>query len=36
MGGGFPSALGGGPTDATESGVPMLVDYVAVYEKISS
>ncbi|KAG2185677.1 hypothetical protein INT44_002470 [Umbelopsis vinacea] len=36
IGGGFPSALGGGPTDATESGAPMLVDYVAVYEKEES
>jgi hypothetical protein len=31
MGGGFPAAFGGGPTAATASGVPMLVDYVAVY-----
>jgi beta-glucanase (GH16 family) len=31
MGGGFPAAFGGGPTAATQSGVPMLVDYVAVY-----
>lgn len=31
MGGGFPAAFGGGPTGATASGVPMLVDYVAVY-----
>lgn len=31
MGGGFPGAFGGGPTDATVSGVPMLVDYVRVY-----
>ncbi len=31
MGGGFPDAFGGGPTDATVSGVPMLVDYVRVY-----
>jgi beta-glucanase (GH16 family) len=31
MGGGFPAAFGGGPTSATVSGVPMLVDYVAVY-----
>jgi beta-glucanase (GH16 family) len=36
IGGGFPSALGGGPTSATESGVPMLVDYVAVYQKNAS
>jgi hypothetical protein len=32
MGGGFPAAFGGGPTAATQSGVPMLVDYVAVYQ----
>src|SRR5262249_15640954 len=31
MGGGFPAAFGGGPTGATQSGVPMNVDYVAVY-----
>jgi beta-glucanase (GH16 family) len=31
MGGGFPGAFGGGPTAATVSGVPMLVDYVSVY-----
>ena len=31
MGGGFPGAFGGGPTAATRPGVPMLVDYVAVY-----
>jgi hypothetical protein len=31
MGGGFPAAFGGGPTAATQSGVPMNVDYVAVY-----
>lgn len=31
MGGGFPGAFGGGPTDATVSGIPMLVDYVRVY-----
>jgi Ricin-type beta-trefoil lectin domain/Glycosyl hydrolases family 16 len=31
MGGGFPAAFGGGPTGATQSGVPMLVDYVAAY-----
>jgi hypothetical protein len=31
MGGGFPAAFGGGPTASTRSGVPMLVDYVAVY-----
>jgi beta-glucanase (GH16 family) len=32
MGGGFPAAFGGGPTAATQSGVPMVVDYVAVYQ----
>jgi hypothetical protein len=32
MGGGFPAAFGGGPTSATQSGVPMTVDYVAVYQ----
>jgi hypothetical protein len=32
MGGGFPAAFGGGPTSSTASGVPMLVDYVAVYQ----
>jgi beta-glucanase (GH16 family) len=31
MGGGFPSAFGGGPTAATASGVPLLVDYVRLY-----
>ena len=31
MGGGFPAAFGGGPTASTASGVPMVVDYVAVY-----
>jgi Carbohydrate binding module (family 6)/Glycosyl hydrolases family 16 len=33
MGGGFPNGVAGGatPTVATVSGVPMLVDYVAVY-----
>lgn len=31
MGGGFPAAFGGGPTSATQSGVPMLVDYVRAY-----
>ena len=33
MGGGFPAAFGGGPTGSTASGLPMLVDYVAVYTK---
>ncbi|MDQ1658269.1 MAG: hypothetical protein QOD41_3352, partial [Cryptosporangiaceae bacterium] len=33
IGGSFPGAFGAGlPTDATKSGVPMLVDYVAVYQ----
>ncbi len=32
IGGGFPAAFGGGPTSATQSGVPMLVDYVAVWQ----
>jgi hypothetical protein len=32
MGGGFPAAFGGGPTSSTASGVPMVVDYVAVYQ----
>ena len=32
MGGGFPAAFGGGPTSATVSGVPMIIDYVAVYQ----
>jgi hypothetical protein len=31
IGGGFPAAFGGGPTSSTASGVPMNVDYVAVY-----
>jgi len=33
MGGVFPAKQGGGPTPATRSGVPMLVDYVAVYSR---
>ena len=33
MGGGFPAAFGGGPTGSTISGIPMLIDYVRVYEK---
>ncbi|WP_438862116.1 carbohydrate-binding protein [Paractinoplanes aksuensis] len=32
IGGGFPAAFGGGPTSATQPGVPMLVDYVAVWQ----
>jgi hypothetical protein len=31
VGGSFPAAFGGGPTGATQSGVPMVVDYVAAY-----
>jgi hypothetical protein len=31
IGGSFPAAFGGGPTGSTQSGVPMLVDYVAAY-----
>jgi len=31
IGGVFPAKFGGGPTPATKSGVPMLVDHVAVY-----
>jgi hypothetical protein len=31
MGGGFPAAFGGGPTGSTQSGVPMVIDYVAAY-----
>src|SRR5258706_417677 len=31
IGGGFPAAFGGGPTGSTQSSVPMVVDYVAVY-----
>jgi beta-glucanase (GH16 family) len=33
IGGGFPGAFGGGPTAATVSGVPMVVDYVRVYQR---
>jgi Carbohydrate binding module (family 6) len=33
MGGAFPAAFGGGPTSATVSGQPMLVDYVSVSTK---
>jgi hypothetical protein len=36
MGGEFPAKFGGGPTAATASGVPMLVDYVAVYSRPGS
>jgi beta-glucanase (GH16 family) len=31
MGGGLPAAFGGRPNRATASGIPMIVDYVAVY-----
>src|SRR5207245_10294655 len=31
IGGAFPGAFGGGPTDSTISGRPMLVNYVRVY-----
>src|SRR2546428_9782162 len=31
MGGAFPAAFGGGPTGSTQSGVPMVVDYVSAY-----
>jgi beta-glucanase (GH16 family) len=33
MGGGFPGAFGGGPTEDTVSGGAMKVDYVAVYNR---
>jgi chitodextrinase len=36
MGGQFPAKFSGGPTAATASGVPMLVDYVAVYSAAGS
>ncbi|MGW7545346.1 glycoside hydrolase family 16 protein [Streptomyces sp. NPDC054770] len=36
MGGGFPDAFGGGPTSATESGHPMVVDYVQVLQASGS
>ncbi|GAB5590736.1 Glycoside hydrolase 16 [Umbelopsis nana] len=36
MGGGFPAAFGGGPTSATVSGSPFIIDYVAVYTKAGS
>ncbi|WP_033822476.1 glycoside hydrolase family 16 protein, partial [Kitasatospora sp. MBT63] len=32
MGGGFPGAFGGGPDGGTVSGVPMVVDYVGVWQ----
>ncbi|CAM0140723.1 Carbohydrate binding 6 [Umbelopsis sp. WA50703] len=33
IGGNMPAGMGGGPTSATQSGVPLTVDYVAVYQK---
>jgi hypothetical protein len=33
MGGGFPGAFGGGPTDSTTPGVPLVVDCVRVYRR---
>lgn len=36
IGGGFPSAFGGGPTAATVSGGAMVIDSVAVYTKPAS
>jgi beta-glucanase (GH16 family) len=36
IGGGFPAAFGGGPTEATASGIPMLVDYLRVYRRSAS
>jgi beta-glucanase (GH16 family) len=33
MGGGLTAGFGGGPTTSTVSGVPMLVDYVRVYQR---
>ncbi|MGW2524716.1 glycoside hydrolase family 16 protein [Streptomyces sp. NPDC001617] len=36
MGGAFPAAFGGGPTSSTESGHPMLVDYVQVLSSSGS
>lgn len=36
MGGAFPAKEGGGPTAATQSGVPMLVDYVHVLTSAGS
>ncbi len=35
MGGGLPAAFGGGPTASTTSGIPMLIDYVRVYTRVS-
>ena len=33
IGGAFPAAIGGGPDANTVSGKPMLVDYVAIYQR---
>ncbi|KAG2172791.1 hypothetical protein INT43_000138 [Umbelopsis isabellina] len=33
IGGNMPAGAGGGPTMATQSGIPLTVDYVAVYQK---
>ena len=33
MGGGFPSAFGGGPTGDTVAGGEMKIDYLAVYNR---
>jgi len=33
MGGGFPAAFGGGPTDSTVSGIPLLIDYVRIFAR---
>jgi hypothetical protein len=33
IGGGFPNAFGGGPTDATASGIPMTIDFVRVFQQ---
>ncbi len=34
IGGGFPAGFGGGPAATTSSGVPMIVDYLRVYERV--
>src|SRR6266508_2573501 len=36
MGGEFPAAFGGGPTASTTPGWPMVVDYVAVWQRTGS
>ncbi len=36
MGGEFPAAFGGGPTASTTPGRPMVVDYVAVWQRTGS